>query len=296
MELVHLECFAALGDELHFGRAAERLHMRTPSLSKRISDLEATLGVRLFERTSRQVRLTPEGGALLVQARRALAEVRTLRAMASEAAAGTIGTVRAAYSPGTGELTTMLFRELRHRLPGVVVRPVQMVSREVAAAVRSGSVEVGIARVPPGPDLMTMVLTESPLTVVSMPAGHVLAERVRLCMDDLAGQTLIVASQAVTGGFPRIPNARFLEADVTSEGELFDLVSSGFGLHLTTEGAARRNRRRDIVERPLTGSTEYARELLMWRPDNDSPVVGTIRQVANEIRSEMDSVMLGEAR
>ena len=120
MELVHLECFVTLADELHFGRAAARLHVGTSALSKRISELERRLGVRLFDRTSRDVRLTPEGETLLGQAQVALADIGVLRTMAADAAAGAIGGIRAAYSPGTGEtMTGAVITAVRERLDRV---------------------------------------------------------------------------------------------------------------------------------------------------------------------------------
>jgi DNA-binding transcriptional LysR family regulator len=284
MELVHLECFVALGDELHFGRAAARLHMGTPSMSKRVAELERGLGVRLFDRTSRDVRLTPAGEALLEQANRALAEVGNLRTMAADAAAGAVGAVHAAYAPGTGELMTRLLRELRRRSPDVEVHPVQMISIRVAAAIRSKMAAVGIARVPPGRDLATVVIAESPFNVVVVPASHPLAAKDEVCPEDLAEETLIGPSPSLGVGPSRLASARFRAAEVSTEGEMFDLVSSGFGLFVTTEGSAHRNPRSDIVTRPFVGYPETAKELLIWRPDDDSPIVKAIRQVAEEIR------------
>jgi DNA-binding transcriptional LysR family regulator len=293
MELAHLECFVTLADELHFGRAAARLHIGTPAMSKRIGDLERSLGVRLFDRTSRDVRLTPGGETLLGQARRALSEIGAFRTMAADAASGAVGGVRAAYSPGTGELMTVLTRELRKRSPGVVLHPIQMISVRVAAAVRSKAVAVGIARVPPGPDLSTLVLAETPLNVVAMAITHPLAGRDCLRPGDLADETLLGPSRSLGGGVSVVSSARFREADVTSEGELFDLVSAGFGLYVTTEGVVRRNPRQDIVVRPLVDFGGTARELLLWRPDDDSPVLRAIREVANGARPELTRIMLG---
>lgn len=305
MELLHLECFVTLADELHFGRAAARLHIGTPAMSKRIAELERTLGVRLFDRTSRDVRITPEGETLLTQATLALSEVAAFRSLAADAASGAIGGIRAAYSPGTGELMTILTRDLRLRSPGVVVHAIQMISIRVAAAVRSRTVAVGIARVPPGPDLATLLLAESPLNAVVMSGTHPLADRDLLCTADLAGETLVGPTRAITGGdggeggegddgSDGISPAQFRQVDVTSEGELFDLVSAGFGVYVTTEGIVRRNPRQDIVVRPLSDYPGTAREFLIWRPDDDSPVVRAVCEVAAAARPEMARLMLGQ--
>lgn len=290
MERIHLECFVTLADELHFGRAAARLHVGTSALSKRITELESRFGVRLFDRTSREVHLTPAGQALLGQAQRALAELGVLRSMAADAASGAIGDVRAAYSPGNGEMMTVLTRQLRERAPHVVVHPEQMISLKVATAVRTRTVTIGIARIPPGPGLATMVLAESPLNVVALPTSHPLALRDTLHPSDLTNEILIGPARSLGGSGHSELATRYREAEVTTEGELFDLVSAGFGLMVTTEGTIRRNPRHDIVVRTLEGDYGWSRDLLVWRLDDDTPIRRAICEVAEQIRPELASV------
>ena len=280
VDLIHLECFVTLAEELHFGRAAARLHVGTPAMSKRVAELEKELDLRLFSRTSRAVRLTPAGEALLPQARRALLEVKSFRSLAVDAAAGSVGGIRAAYSPGTGELLTALVEEIRKKSPALIIHPVQMVSLHVAAAVRAGSVLVGIARIPPDPDLRTMVLSENQIAVVVLPRDHRLAGRDVIHVSELGDEVLLAPPRAYDVRDPRLVAARHRDADVSSEGELFDLVAAGFGILLSTEGHARRNPRHDVIVRPLTGSSMKISEYLMWRPDEDSPVLQTILEVA----------------
>jgi DNA-binding transcriptional LysR family regulator len=293
MDLFHLECFVALSDELHFGRASARVHVGTSALSKRVSDLERELQVRLFERTSRRVRLTPAGAELAVQAKRALAEVRLLQAMAEQAAAGAVGAVRLAYSPGTGEAMTLLSRTMRDQSPDVLVVPEQMVSLRVASAVRDGSVSLGVSRLHPGPDLATLELSSAPVATVVMPVNHRLASQETVTVDDLARETLIgpppaLAAEAAsaTVGWKPLPTGRIFHPDVSSEGEIFDLIASGFGLSVFTEAAVRRNQRGDLVTRPLAGPVRVAHEYLMWRVDDDSPIVRRATEIATDLLPE----------
>jgi DNA-binding transcriptional LysR family regulator len=296
VELVHLECFVTLAEELHFGRTGTRLHMGGPAVTKRISELERQLGVQLFARTSRQVSLTPAGEALIGPAQRALAEIGAFRAIAGDAAAGMVGAARAAYSPGTGEMITVLTRELKRRTPSVTVHPAQMVSVRVASAVRSGAVAVGIARIPPGPDLHSLVLADSPLTTAALPVSHPLVGRDQLSPEDLAGERVLGPSRSLGGGVNRFTPARLREVDITSEGELFDLVSGGFGILLCSEGTVRRNPRQDVVLRPLVGFDISEKVLLIWRPDDASPVLEEIRSVASDLRPQFHRVALGLPR
>jgi DNA-binding transcriptional LysR family regulator len=300
MDLFHLECFVALSEELHFGRASARVHVGTSALSKRVSDLERELQVRLFERTRRRVRPTPAGAELAEQARRALTEVRLLQAMAEQAAAGAVGAVRLAYSPGTGEAMTLLSRNLREQSPDVLVVPEQLVSLRVHAAVRDGSVSLGVSRLHPGPDLATMELSASPVTTVVLPINHHLVTKESITVEDLTRETIIgpppslatEVSHPMTDWRP-LPPGRIFHPDVSTEGEVFDLVASGFGVFVTTESAVRRNQRRDFVTRQLSGPMRVAHEYLMWRIDDDSPLVRRATEIATQLLPQFDKLANG---
>mgnify|MGYP002715826316 FL=1 len=100
MELRHLRCFVVVAEELHFARAAARLHIEQSPLSRIIKDLEYRLGVQLFERTTRRTRLTWAGSVLLEEARRIFAVVEQAKASVKGAAAGFRGKLRVALSDG----------------------------------------------------------------------------------------------------------------------------------------------------------------------------------------------------
>jgi DNA-binding transcriptional LysR family regulator len=279
-----LECFVTLAEELHFGRAAHRLGLGTPALSKRVSELERSLGARLFVRTTRSVRLTSAGETLLPAARRCLADADELRTLAADVASGRAGTVRLGYVPGAGELVAMLARELARRSPNLVLHPIQMLSVKITAAVEAGELLAGVVRVPPGPQLATMELAENPLSVLVMPADHPLAQRDELCLDDLDDQTVIGAARSLTGDIYGPRRWRFREADVTTEAELVDLVASGLGLLVTTPGCMRRNPRDDVVVRPLGGWDRSSKEILIWRRGDAPPVLRALLDATEAIR------------
>jgi hypothetical protein len=166
----------------------------------------------------------------------------------------------------------------------------------VASAVRSGAVAVGIARIPPGPDLASLVLAASPKTTAALPVSHRLVGRDQVSPEDLAGESVLGPSRSLGGGANRFTPARLREADITSEGELFDLVSGGFGILLCSEGTVRRNPRQDVVLRPLVGFDISEKVLLIWRPDDASPVLEEIRSVASDLRPQFHRVALGLPR
>ena len=145
LELRLVRYFVAVAEELHFGRAAQRLRMAQPGLSQQIKALELQLGVRLLERTSRQVRLTAAGELLLGEGRRLLAQSERVTDLVRGAGLGQLGSVMvAAIGSATYDVIPRLLREHRRRYPGVEVLLREMSTPAQARALRSG--EIGSAR------------------------------------------------------------------------------------------------------------------------------------------------------
>jgi DNA-binding transcriptional LysR family regulator len=148
-ELRHLRYFVAVADELNFSRAAERLHMAQPPLSAAIRQLERELGVELFTRTSREVRLTDAGRAFLDGARRTLAESERAAHEARRAGAGELRRLRIGYSWSVRfETLPAIGRALRAGHPGIDVLTQEMWNVRMAGALADGSIDVAIALCP----------------------------------------------------------------------------------------------------------------------------------------------------
>src|SRR5437899_1807697 len=133
--LVQLEYVVVLADELHFGRAADKLLVSTSSISRKVCELERELGVELFDRSTRRVHVTPGGAVIIDQARRVLREVSLLRDIADKAAAGHTGLMKAAYSPAGTNFVRRLASTVRERFPELEIRLEQHGSVDVADAV-----------------------------------------------------------------------------------------------------------------------------------------------------------------
>ncbi len=271
MDLDQVKCFLVLAEERHFGRTAARLGTTTSSLSKRCAKLEQELGVRLFERTSRQVRLTPEGVILIEPARRVLAEAESLKALASAAAGGRAGALTVTYSPGNGELVGRLIGALRATSPGVDVRLEQRISAEVGAAVLAGKALVGVCRAVRPKGLSTVTLRRVHLDHVVMPVDHRLAGVTEVGPADLGGETLLasnVGNDAVPRWWQSAGVAVRFEHWVT-ESQVMDSVTVGLGLAVVDQAFLERNPRQGVVARPLSGSLvpDPIEDYLVWRAD-----------------------------
>ncbi len=187
--LTHLRCFVTVAEERHFGRAAGRLHLTQPALSRTIARLERTLGARLFDRTSRPVRLSSVGELLFPEAERVVSDADRFVALAEQAARGEIGTIRAGLPLGlpapTVATLTRTFRE-RHAAVGLELRE-QPPGTELTAG-------LDIALLVPdedGANLHRGPVVEQVLGVVLSGSGT-LASRAEIHLADLGGRALAV--------------------------------------------------------------------------------------------------------
>jgi DNA-binding transcriptional LysR family regulator len=181
--------FTTVAEELHYGRAAERLHITQPALSRQIRDLERALGVTLFDRTSRRVVLSRAGQAVLGQARRALAESDRAARLAAH---GDWGELAISVLPAVAlGLLPAIIRAYRDAHPAIEVTISESFDDEQLAALTAGRIDAGFLRAaaaPPGLHLETL-LTE-PL-LAGLPTGHRLARHDRIALAELAGEPFV---------------------------------------------------------------------------------------------------------
>lgn len=198
MELRHLRCFAAIAEEGGFSKAARRLCVAQPALSRTIRDLEGEIGARLFERDGRPVRLTGAGEVFLDRARLVLAEAARAVEEARRAAAGEAGRLSVAFIGTLGqEYLPGLLQSYRERVPGVALELHEMSPGEQLLRLSDGTVDVGflgMADEEPGAPLRIECLFEEPL-VAAVPAGHRLAKRRSLDLSLLKGEPFLLTAR-----------------------------------------------------------------------------------------------------
>jgi DNA-binding transcriptional LysR family regulator len=196
MDLRHLRYFVAVAEELHFGRAAERLNMAQPPLSQAIRQLEGDLGVELLHRTTRRVELTDAGRGYLARARKIIGEVAEAAHEARRVAAGAVGHLAiGCVGSATYSLLPAISRGLSVELPGVDFSfRGEMLVPDQAAALRTGAIDLALLR-PPIADLsLTVLPLRRDRLVVAVPADHPLAARREVRVTDLSDADLIVHS------------------------------------------------------------------------------------------------------
>jgi len=198
-----LRSFVVLADELHFGRAAERLHVSQPALSQQVKRLEAQVGFALFARTRRSVELTEAGAAMLAPARAAVEATRAAEDVARTHARGEQGELALGLSPGVHYLAQRLLAAFAHERPGVRVRARQDGTGALVRQIAAGELELALGScAEPLAGVTVEPLLEEPV-VVAVAASHPLSKRAAVALDDLSDQRFALVDPADGAGYNR---------------------------------------------------------------------------------------------
>lgn len=194
--LDQIRCFVAVAEELHFGRAAERLQMTQPPLSRQIQKLERSLQVTLLDRDHRTVELTAAGRVFLAESRELLAAASRAPAAARSIASGQEGVVRIGFTAAAGfGVLGELLTSISEALPRITLELSELVSRQQAAALLEGSLDLGLARPPFDAETFESHLLLAEDLVLAVPAGHPMTQlRGGIGEADLRGLPLIMHS------------------------------------------------------------------------------------------------------
>ncbi len=288
VELRHLRYFVAVAEELHFGRAAARLHMAQPPLSQAIRRLEAAVGCPLLARTSRSVRLTPAGTAFLERARRTLRTVDEDILEARSIGAGQTGRLNVGFV-GSGMLTTLpeILSRYVAAYPGVQLQLHESFTSRVVDGLLAGDVDAGIVRdAEPVDGLVATPMLSEPFIAI-LPAGHPNAGDASMSVSALADTPFVYP--------PRSAGARAFEKPLTLCEEhgfrpriaheathwltILRLVGTGLGVSLAP--ACVRHIATPEIACVALRETQVVSELeLLHRVDEHRPMVHAFGQIA----------------
>jgi DNA-binding transcriptional LysR family regulator len=279
-ELSQLRCFVAVAEELHFGRAAQRLNMTQPPLSRQVQLLERILGVVLLDRTSRSVRLTPAGRTFLIEAKRILRLAESAALATRRIATGEAGRVAIGFTAASGySFLPDLIDLARSRLPNVDLTLRELVSGEQVEALLTGRIDLGLVRPPlTRPEFDKVRVMTEPL-VAAMLAGDPRLDKDVITLSDFDAAPMIMYAPEGAGYFHNMLTMMFDDAGVSPQyvqhmaqiHSILALVRAGIGAAAVPE-AAMRLHFEDVEFRPLETTPARPVELLVaWRRDNDNP-------------------------
>jgi DNA-binding transcriptional LysR family regulator len=286
-EISQLRCFVAVGEELHFGRAAERLNMTQPPLSRQVRLLEHQVGTPLLERTNRVVRFTAAGKAFFPEAARILRLADEAASTARRVAKGEKGSIAIGFTAAFGYgLLPEMVRRLRQRVPSVSLTLKEMVTSEQLEALDGGQLDVGLMRPhPPHGGLETVLLGREALMLAiperqakSWPKDPTLA-----CLD---GKPLITYSPYEAGYFHQLVQSALDREGVKPDivdyvpqiHTMLALVDSGIGVALTPETASRLHFQGVLLRRMTMKPLRPVEMVYSYRKDNDNPILATFRR------------------
>jgi DNA-binding transcriptional LysR family regulator len=291
VELRRLRYFVAVAEELHFHRAAERLHLAQPALSQQIRKLELELGVQLLNRDKRGVALTPPGLVLLDEARRLLHHAEEAARATLSANAGTIGKLRVGHLAGAVPtiLPTAIAR-FATRHPGVEVCPETHAARQAIEAVRAGHLDVALVSLPAPTEGLRVTPLGVEETVAAVAGYHPLSGRSSIPLEDLSETELVVlprtANPAFYDGFlgacREVSIAPPLREVAEPRVELALLIASGGGaIAVLPASAAEQYTIPRVVFRPLEAPAPTTPIGLVSRPESTSTTVAAFLRLAS---------------
>jgi DNA-binding transcriptional LysR family regulator len=295
VELRHLRYFVALAEDLHFGRAARRLNIVQPALSKQIVALERELRVSLFIRTKREVRLTEAGQALYAEARDILQRAEHATDTAKLTAAGGVGSLAIGFiGPAMWNILPSLLREHRSRFPGMHFRLYEMTSGPIIQQVRDGILDAGFIR-PFGHDEALEIRTVwSEPFAIAVPEDHPLAREEVVDLATAADETFVLVSRAQSPGLfdqcLALCQSYGFSPPVIEEGNtggaMFGMVAAGLGVTVVPESAA-------LVPwpglafRPLTKREPRLELAVVYRRNNSSTALASFLETVEAVVEEL---------
>lgn len=293
VDVRRLRYFLAVAEELHFGRAADRLAIAQPALSRQIASLEQAIGALLFDRTRSNIHLTAAGEALLPRARDILVRVADAARVAKRASEGTIGAIQVGFvGSATFSILPGILNAYRtdHREVELVLHA--MNTAELRAALVDRSIDVAFAR--PGiqdPEIVSETIFKEPL-IVALPESDPLAAHNHIALADLSLRPFVL--------YPRYPRPNFADTiiqlcrlegfspDIAQETmeiqTALSLVSVGAGVSIVPESASEAQLN-GVAYRQILGDVPQTQLSLAYRRDNRSPLVSGFCQLVRARKS-----------
>jgi DNA-binding transcriptional LysR family regulator len=291
MELRHLRYFVTVAEELHFGRAAERLQMAQPPLSHQIRQLEDELGVELFHRTKRSVQLTEVGHLFLEQARQILTQADQAVQIVQQASFGEVGRLVLGFvGSAIYSILPDTLKVFRKRFPKVLLSLHEMTTAGVVQALHEKRIHVGLVRLPINDEqlIIESVLQES--FIVALPESHILARETKIHLKMLANEAFILFPRHLGSGFydqilTMCQKAGFspqVEQEAVQMQTIISLVAAELGVAIVP--ASMQNLQRvGVVYKVLAEDTPQVELGMIWHRDEKSPVLHKFLDFIREI-------------
>ena len=296
MELRHLRYFVAVAEELHFGRAAQRLQMTQQPLSRQIRDLETNIGVQLFQRTKRTVRLTEAGQVFLTEVRKTLQQAEQAVLLAQRTSRGEIGQFTICFTgPALNSFLPKIVRLFKERHPKVELSLERLQTNEQVEALATGQIHAGLLHLPIAEDTLRLHTIDRESLVVVLSDTHPLADDddKPLSIKALSSESFILYPRQVgsvlydqiislcqqAGFSPKIVQ------EVIPQQTILGLVAADIGISLL-HASAQAIAPAGVVTRQLLEPTPQLELAVAWHPQTTNPVLPAFLAIVQELALE----------
>lgn len=299
MDLHHIHAFLAVAEELHFGRAATRLHITQPPLTRTIKQLERELETTLFQRSTRSVSLTPAGEALVQPAEDILTAYRLAEQAVRSAGQGETGRVRLGFAgPSSHLLVADLSQYIRQNFPGISfeLRSTTYADHGLQY-VLDGTLDLAIARWSIDQVGIESRVIAQEHYVLAVPEGHRFADRDSVSISECRNEQFVAlpaeSRSTVRDTFFRLAyDAEFspkIAQTARDSWTLMALVGAGIGINFTVDSTFTGTQYPRVKMVRLEGDIEQTYSRLFWRSDDDSPALRTVLEAAEKLLPLTDS-------
>lgn len=296
MEFRHLLYFITVAEELHFGRAAARLQMTQPPLSKQIQQFEEEIGVTLFKRTKRHVELTTAGEIFLPEARHVLVQMHQAVDTAQRAQRGEFGKLVIGFvGSATYDILPEIIREYRRKFPQVAVILHELSTPDQVNALTGGRIDIGLLHPPVNSSLIETEPVKSGFSALSLPKNHPLAGKDKIQIEDLRDMPFIVVSRDIWPGlydeflslFQDVDFRPKIVQEATEYQMVVGLVSAGIGIGVVP-ATAEKLFNLEVVYREIDGFPLRAVLSMAHLKKNMNPALKQFITLTRRIRSSAE--------
>ncbi|KAM3100511.1 LysR family transcriptional regulator [Phormidesmis sp. 146-12] len=273
MELRHLRYFVTLAEELHFGRAAERLHIAQPPLSHQIRQLETELGFSLFYRTKRTVQLTDAGQTFLIESQRILNQLEHAIAAGQQVSRGEIGQLTIGFvSSAAYNVLPPILQTFRAQVPGVTLELHELTSAQQIQWLQEGRIDIGLFRPPFANDGCQVETIFQESLMVALPQTHPLTQQKRVSIRSLIREPFIVFPRAAAPGLydPIISLCQqagfspIVAQEAIQMQTIVSLVAAEMGVAIVPT-SLQQLQRPGVAYRPIVETTPQVAIAMIWR-------------------------------
>lgn len=291
IELRHLRYFIAVAEELHFGRAAERLQMAQPPLSQQIRQLEGEIGFQLFHRTKRSVQLTEAGRIFLREARRILSQLDQAIETGKQASRGELGQLAIGFvSSASYSILPKILSYFRRQLPTVELALHELTTDQQLRWLRDGRIDVGFVRPPIEDESLgiSTILQES--LVVALPQTHPFAPNELVSLRSLTHESFILFPRKLAPGLydqiialcQQMEFSPKVVQEAIQMQTIVSLVAAEIGIAIVPV-SLQNLQRTGVVYRPLQEPTPKAAIAVVWKQHEASPIVDRFLQAVAQV-------------